>query len=111
MSTDSIHMPPIAAVQAALRRITESLATSLGELDVEPPAWSELEWRLAPAVAAIHGISPLLAGALRWQGPPHWASFLADQRRHNLLRQQRIEELLATIDERSRSAGIAIVAL
>jgi hypothetical protein len=111
MSTDSIPMPPIAAVQAALRRITESLAAGLGELDVEPPAWSELDWRLAPAVAAIHGISPLLAGALRWQGPPHWASFLADQRRQNLLRQQRIEELLATIDERARSAGIAIVAL
>jgi hypothetical protein len=62
-------------------------------------------------VAAIHGISPLLAGALRWQGPPHWVNFLAEQHRHTLLRQQRIEELLATIDECSRSAGIAIVAL
>src|SRR6185437_11752571 len=61
--------------------------------------------------AAVHGISPLLAAALRWQGPPHWVSFLAEQRRHTLLRQQRIDELLATIDERSRSAGIAVVAL
>jgi len=111
MATDSDHMPPIAAVQAALRRITESLATGLASTVAERPAWSELEWRLAPAVAAMHGISPLLAATLPWQGPAHWASFLAEQRRHTLWRQQRIDELLATIDERSRSAGIAVVAL
>ena len=111
MSTDCDPMPPLAAVQAALHRITESLATALGRAGAECPEWSELEWRLAPAVAAIHGISPLLAATLRWQGPPHWAGFLAEQRRHTLLRQQRIDELLATIDERSRSAGIPVVAL
>jgi hypothetical protein len=111
MAIDSDCMPPIAVVQAALHRITESLAAGLDSLHAEPPGWSELEWRLAPAVAAMHGISPLLATALPWQGPPHWASFLAEQRRHTLLRQQRIDELLATIDERSRSAGIAIVVL
>src|SRR5690348_16532442 len=111
MATDSNGMPPIAAVQAALHRITESLATDLGCAGAERPAWSELEWRLAPAVAAIHGISPLLAGSLRWQGPPYWAEFLAEQHRHTLLRQQRIDNLLKTIDERSRSAGIGIVAL
>ena len=111
MSADSHRMPPIAAVQAALHRITESLAASLAFPTAGRPEWSELEWRLAPAVAAVHGISPLLAAALHWQGPPHWTGFLAEQRRHTLLRQQRIEELLATIDERSRSAGIAIVAV
>ncbi len=111
MSTDSDRMPPIAAVQTALRRITESLAAGLASSGAGPPAWSELEWRLAPAVAAIHGISSLLAGTLRWQGPPHWASFLAEQRRHTLLRQQRIDELLAAIDQSARSAGIAVVAL
>ena len=111
MSTDPLRMPPLAVVQAALHRITESLALGLGGADAGRPDWSELEWRLAPAVAAIHGISPLLAGKLPWQGPPHWASFLAEQRRHTLLRQQRIAELLATIEERARSAGIAIVAL
>ena len=111
MGTDFNRMPPLAAVQAALHRITDSLATALGDRAAGLPVWSELEWRLAPAVAAMHGISPLLAQALPWQGPPHWASFLADQRRQTLLRQQRIAELLATIDERSRSAGIAVVAL
>ncbi len=111
MSTDSRRMPPIAVVQAALHRVTESLATGLARAAAECPDWSELEWRLAPAVAAIHGISPLLATALRWQGPAYWAEFLAEQRRHTLLRQQRIDELLATIDRHSRSAGIALVAL
>ncbi|MDE2051558.1 MAG: nucleotidyltransferase family protein, partial [Gammaproteobacteria bacterium] len=111
MPTDSIRLPPLAAVQSALYRITESLATEFACGGAEGPAWSELEWRLAPAVAAMHGISALLAGALRWQGPPHWMSFLSEQRRHTLLRQQRINELLATIEERSRSAGIAVVVL
>ncbi len=111
MISDSNRMPPLAEVQSALYRITESLAAALGEGHAEPPRWSELEWRLAPAVAAIHGISPLLATTLRWQGPPHWRDFLQEQRRHTLLRQQRIDELLARIDERSRSAGIGVVAL
>src|SRR6185312_1466344 len=111
MATDSSRIPPLAAVQAALHCVTETLARALGDLAAGPPGWDDLEWRLAPAVAAMHGISPLLAGALSWQGPPQWTSFLADKRRHTLLRQQRIEELLRTIDERSRSAGIAIVAL
>jgi Uncharacterised nucleotidyltransferase len=111
VSAHSDCMPPLATVQAALYDITESLATMLAGAPAARPAWSELEWRLAPAVAAIHGISPLLEAVLPWQGPPHWASFLAEQRRHTLLRQRRIAELLATIDERSRSAGIAIVAL
>lgn len=111
MAADCHPMPPLDAVQAALYRITERLAAALGRAVAEPPAWSELEWRLAPAVAAIHGISPLLAATLRWQGPPDWSRFLAEQRQHTLLRQRRIAELLATIDERSRSAGIALVAL
>jgi hypothetical protein len=111
MPTDANPLPPLRTLQSALHHVTESLAASLARPLAEPPQWSELEWRLAPAVAAMHGISPLLAAALAWQGPPQWASFLAEQRRQTLLRQQRIEELLATIDDRARSAGIAIVAL
>jgi hypothetical protein len=110
-ATDSSRMPPLAEIQSALCRITEYLATALGDERCERPTWSELEWQLAPAVAAIHGVSPLLAAALRWQGPPQWSGFLAEQRRHTLLRQQRIAELLARIDEGARSAGIAMVAL
>jgi hypothetical protein len=111
MSIDLDRMPPITAVHAALHRVTETLAAELGDLRAEPPEWSELEWRLAPAVAAMHGISSLLAGVLRWQGPPQWNHFLAEQHRHTALRQQRIDELLATMDGHARAAGIAIVAL
>jgi len=111
MPADAIPLPPLRTLQTALHRVTESLAASLAHPSCDPPAWGELEWRLAPAVAAMHGVSPLLAGALRWQGPADWRPHLAEQRRHTLLRQQRIETLLADIDERARSAGIVIVAL
>ncbi len=111
MAADSHRMPPLATVQAALYRITESLAVGLGRGLPEPPGWSGLEWRLAPAVAAMHGVSPLLAATLCWQGSPHWSCFLAEQRGHTLLRQERITGLLARIDERARSAGIPVIAL
>lgn len=111
MPIEASPLPPLRTLRAALHHVTESLAASLAHPTAAPPQWSELEWRLAPAVAAIHGVSPLLASALRWQGPAHWRAFLAEQRRQTLLRQQRIAALLAEVDERARSAGIVIVAL
>lgn len=111
MPIDDSRLPPLRTLQAALQHLTESLASELVlSLDV-PPAWSELEWQLAPAAAAMHGISPLLASVLRWRGPAQWSYFLAEQRRHTLLRQARIAELLARIDERARSAGITVLPL
>ena len=104
-------LPPLRTLQSALHHVTESLAASLAHPLSEPPQWSELEWRLAPAVAAMHGVSALLAGTLRWPGPPDWRPFLTEQHRHTLLRQQRIGALLAQIDERAHSAGIVMVAL
>ena len=111
MPTDAVPLPPMRTLQTALHHVTESLARSLAQQRPEPPGWNELEWRLAPAVAVMHGVSPLLAGTLDWDGPPDWRPFLAEQRRHTLLRQQRIESLLAQIDERARSAGIVMVAM
>lgn len=111
MPVDETRLPPLRTLQAAMCRLTEALARDLGLPTDAAPAWSELECLLAPAVAAIHGISPLLATVLRWQGPPDWNGFLAAQRRQTLLRQQRIAELLSRIDERARSAGIPFVAL
>ena len=117
-SLDSAPWPPIPTACRRSPQCRRLCTTSPSRLppgsacaETASPTWSELEWRLAPAVAAMHGVSPLLAEGLRWHGPPHWAHFLAEQRRHTLLRQRRIEELLTSIDERSRSAGIAIVAL
>lgn len=111
MPIETLPLPPLRTLQAALHQVTESLAAALAQPRSGPPRLSELEWQLAPAVAAIHGISPLLAGALDWDGPPAWRSFLTEQRRQTLLRQQRIADLLGRIDERARCAGLVIVPL
>ncbi|MDB6091791.1 MAG: hypothetical protein JWN85_4575 [Gammaproteobacteria bacterium] len=102
---------PLSALQATLRRITETLAAELSRPGAAAPDWSESEWLLARAVAAIHGISPLLAQSVRWQGPPGWRRFLDDQRMHTESRHVRIRELLEQLHQAGRSAGIALVAL
>jgi hypothetical protein len=98
-------------LQAALRKITEGLAKELGSPTQRAPDWSDFEWTVARAVAAIHGVSPLLSRALRWRGPADWVKFLEKQRSHTALRHGRIEGLLRLIDHRAREAGIAAVAL
>jgi hypothetical protein len=98
-------------LQRTLRKITERLAGELAKPTLVAPDWSPLEWRLARAVAAIHCVSPLLAGSLRWEGPAVWRDFLASQKAHVAARHRRIQELLDQIDARSREEGIAIVGL
>ena len=66
---------------------------------------------MARAAAVLHGVSPLLAGTLRWRGPQQWEQFVSQQRLHTAIRQRRITGLLARIDEHARRAGIAIVPL
>lgn len=104
-------LPPLRTMQASLHRTTESLAAELAVSGRTPPDWSELEWRLAPAVAAMHGVSSLLGSSLQWRGPSAWNDFLVEQRRHTQVRQQRCEELLARLDEQARNAGIAMITL
>lgn len=111
MAPDDKNLPPLRTLQSALYRITESLARELALPSNSAPDWNALEWRLAPAVAAMHGVSSLLAGSLRWRGPLAWNEFLAEQRRHTELRQLRCQELLAKIDERARDAAFAVVPL
>src|SRR5512146_1940440 len=98
MTLEKRGLPPLQTMQSSLQRITEALAAELAFPTQAAPDWSELEWRLAPAVAAMHGISALLASTLRWQGPPAWNDFLAEQRYHVQRRQRRCEELLKRID-------------
>src|SRR5580693_1385037 len=86
------------ALQLALQKTTEVLASELCNPTAAAPAWSEAEWAVARAVAAIHGVSPLLADTLRWQGPVAWARFLAEQKAHTAQRFQRIEQLLQHMD-------------
>ncbi len=108
---EGIDLPLHEPLQGILRKITERLAGELAEPTLVAPDWSPIEWRVARAVAAIHCVSPLLAGSLRWEGPADWRAFLTGQKAHVAARHRRIQELLDQIDARSREAGIAIVGL
>src|SRR5262249_52055071 len=95
MANDAIPMPPLSSLREDLRNTTEHLARELGSPTARPPEWSEVQWRVAMAVAVMHGISGLLAGRLRWRGPELWTSFLERQRLQGVLRQRHIQQLLA----------------
>lgn len=104
-------LPPLRQVAAALAATTERLAAELAAPGAHAPDWSELEWRIALSAAVMHGVSGLLANRLRWEGPPLWSAFLAEQRAQTMLRQRRIEARLVRIDGAARTAGVALVAL
>jgi hypothetical protein len=103
--------PSLKALQLALHKTTEVLAHELAHPTAIAPEWSPTEWSVAQAVAAIHGVSPLLANALRWRGPLTWSQFLAQQKAHVATRFCRIQQLLHLIDSAARREGIALVAL
>ena len=100
-----------AKLDAILRHVTESIAHELAKPSGRAPDWSDLEWAVARAVAAMHGVSPLLSNALRWRGPALWTEFLAQQKTHTASRHMRMQALLALIDRGARKAGIAAMAL
>lgn len=105
-------LPPLKIVRAGLRRTTEALAVelALARPGGTTPEWSDLEWQLASAAAAAHGVSPLLCRFSTWQNP-EWRLFLASQREHIEHRHERIVALLKRIDTEARAAGLAIVPL
>ena len=90
---------------------TERFATELAEPRLHAPSWTDFGWRMAQAAAVLHGVTPLLAGTLRWSGPECWQAFMHEQRRQTLLRHRRIAAVLETIDDRARAQGLAAVAL
>jgi Uncharacterised nucleotidyltransferase len=105
------QIPPLPAVQSALRITTETLARELAHPTHSTPAWSPFEWQVAQAVCAIHGVSAMLSTRLCWQGPAPWTQFLRDQLAHTTRRYERIKELLSLIDARARIEDLALVAL
>jgi hypothetical protein len=105
------ELPPLALLQKTLRRTTEHLARELAQPSARAPDWSEHEWRIARAVASLHGISPLLARGLRWHGPPGWRRFLEQQRAHTTARYTQIQGLLGQLGARSAAIGVPFVAL
>ena len=105
-------LPPLKTVKTGLRRTTETLAVELASAlpGSTTPAWNELEWKLASAVAAAHGVSSLLCKRSTWKNPA-WSSFLESQREHVEHRHQRIETLLKRLHAAARDAGVAMVPL
>ena len=105
-------LPPLKIVKTGLRRTTETLAAELASTRPgnTTPKWSDLEWRLASAVVAAHGIAPLLSRTSAWQNPT-WRQFLVSQREHVEHRHQRIAALLQQIDIGARATGLPVVPL
>jgi Uncharacterised nucleotidyltransferase len=106
-----MQLPPLSQIATALRRTTEVLAQELAAPTDQEPRWSEFEWHIARAVAAMQGVSALLYARLRWQGPQGWRRFLAAQREHSLARHAQIVGLLDAIDSQARRDGLPLVAL
>ena len=101
----------LAALQTTVRNVTETLAHELASPSTAAPDWSEEQWVVARAVAALHGVSPLLSRTLRWSGPESWHRFLDVQREHTEKRHARLQQLLAVFDHEARSRGLPLVAL
>ena len=106
----STVLPPLRTIRAGLRCATETLAAELALPSGGTPDWNALEWRLAMAAAAAHGISPLLDRRPGWQSA-QWRHFLAEQRDHVELRHRRVVDLLYRLDAAARSADLALVPL
>ncbi|MCC4589094.1 nucleotidyltransferase family protein [Xanthomonas sp. NCPPB 1067] len=102
--------PSLRTIRHGLRTATERLAQELAQPGNDAPQWSRLQWQLAAAAAAAHGISPLLQRRSLWQNAD-WTHFLSEQRLHVEDRHRRIALLLTQIDSAARSAGIALVGL
>jgi Uncharacterised nucleotidyltransferase len=110
-ASNALFVPPPAALHPTLCEVTERLARELADPTSCAPDWSDYEWTMARAVAAVHGISPLLSRSLQWQGPSAWRRFLEEQRAHTAVRHLRIQALLGSIDQKAREAGVAVTAL
>ena len=111
MNAPLTGLPPYKTVTAALRKTTEVLAREVVRPSDAAPDWNETEWAIARSVAAMQGITVLLANSLRWRGPPSWQSFLAEQREQSLLRDALIGDLLERIDSAACEARLSCVAL
>lgn len=103
-------LPPLRRVKAGLQEATETLALELAQPGTPTPDWDAVQWRLASAAAAAHGVSPMLRGHCRWQHAP-WQRFLRDQHAHVESRQRRIASTLERIDAGARAAGLPVMAL
>jgi hypothetical protein len=107
----ALGLPPLPEIEHALRTTTDRLAREVVAPRDSAPRWTDIEWRIAMAVAVMHGVTVLLANRLRWRGPPIWQAFLAEQKAQSVLREGAILAVLARIDAAAGAAGIPLVGL
>ena len=105
------ELPPWPVVRRALAQTTHRLAQEVAAPAAHAPAWNEFEWRIAMAVSVMHGVSGLLAGRLRWQGPAAWQAFLEEQLEQSRRREARARGLLRALDTEARLAGVPLLGL
>ena len=105
-------LPSLKIIEGGLQRVTEALARDLATPRPHrvTPDWSPLEWQLAMAAAAAHGVAALLSRTSSWQHAG-WQAFLAEQREHVVQRHTLIVELLERIDRDARAALLPVVPL
>ena len=104
-------MPPLRLIQRALSQASERFALELAAPRAQAPQWSGFEWDMARAAAVLHGVSPLLASTLRWQGPASWQQFLREQRQATARRRDRIGAFLQRLNAEAQRAQVGFVAL
>jgi hypothetical protein len=104
-------LPCYRVLTEALRTTTERLAAEVACPTDVAPAWSDVEWDVARAVAVMQGTTVLLAKRLRWRGPESWRNFLRTQTHQALQRDLRIGALLEQVDTTLRDARVGCVAL
>lgn len=111
MNSASATYPSLTEIAGALRKVTEILAHELAAPARAVPCWTESEWRIAQAAAAMQGVSSLLQHRLQWEGPDPWRQFLNEQEKQSLARHHQIAELLQSIDSQSRLLGVPVMGL
>jgi hypothetical protein len=104
-------IPPLRVVASALRKTTEVLASELSAPTDIAPNWSNLEWDIARATSAMHGVSSLLFNSIRWAGPESWQRFLVEQRQQSIARHKKIENVLESIESEASRRGVGFIAL
>jgi Uncharacterised nucleotidyltransferase len=109
--SQNLQLPPAQELHGILRRVTETLAEELANPAAHAPQWSAFEWCAGRAVAAMHGVSPLLSRISSWDGDFGWKPFIDQQRMHTAKRHERIRELLAQVDGAMRTVRVSAVAL
>jgi hypothetical protein len=107
----SYHFESLTRLQRVLRIVTERLVQDCATPGAAAPEWDSLHWQVAPVVAAMHGISPLLSRRIPAATPAAWREFLQQQSEHTFLRHRKIAALCEKIHRQAVESRLAAVAL